>query len=216
MTVNTSNPWDNDYTNNQLKPVYEPLYEMLQSFLQSFSIQTVLDFGCGDGNYSFLIGRNGIDVSGIDISTNAIKMATRHKERCGDKTCKFICCNSIPDRLPENSFDAVIMLNSYHCLNDRERTNIRGQINRVLKKGGYLFASVLSLDDESYPRECWREMEPNTFDDGKGRVFHFFSSEELLAELEGFKILNNSVLQNIHPDIGKKSALYVITAKSSK
>lgn len=204
MNVNTSNPWDNDYANNQLKPIYEPLYEMLQSFLQSFSIHSVLDFGCGDGNYSFLIGCNGIEVTGIDISKNAIEMATRYKDSCNNETCKFICCNSIPDLLHENSFDAVIMLNSYHCLNHRERANIRGQINRVLKKGGYLFASVLSLVDESYPRECWLEIEQNTFADGKGKVFHFFSSEELLAELEGFKILNNSVLKIYIPILGKR------------
>ncbi|MCG8482730.1 MAG: class I SAM-dependent methyltransferase [Clostridia bacterium] len=210
-----SNPWDDDYKDNEKLPIYEPLWDMLQLFLKSVSVKTVLDFGCGDGIYSFLMGKSGVNVLGIDISTKAIEKAKLHKERYGDERCSFICYNSIPDNLPSDSFDAVVMLNSYHCLINKERSRIVAQINRVLKKNGYLFTSVLALEDESYPRDDWKEIEKNTFDDGKGRIFHFFSSDELSAEFKGLEILDNTMLQNVHPEIGRKSALYVITAKKT-
>ncbi len=66
------------------------------------------------------------------------------------------------------------MLNSFHCLTYDERSNILIQVKRVLKRNGYLFASALALEDESYPRHEWKEIEENTFDDGTGRKFHFF------------------------------------------
>lgn len=210
-----SNPWDDDYKDNQIAPIYEPLWDMLQLFLQSVSVKTVLDYGCGDGNYSFLMGKKGIDVLGIDISAKAIEKAVSHKEHCKDERCGFICHNSIPDNLPSDSLDAVVMLNSYHCLAYKERSSLIAQTNRVLKKNGYFFASVLALEDESYPRNDWNEIEKNTFDDGQGRLFHFFSSDELAAELKGLEILDNRMLQNIHPEIGRKSALFVITAKKT-
>jgi SAM-dependent methyltransferase len=212
-TLKCSKVWDDKYKGDQLEPIYEPLWQRLQLFLEKVPVKTILDFGCGDGNYSFLLGNNGFDVFGIDISTNAIKKATLHKESCKDEKCDFVCHNLIPDDLPNDSFDAVVMLNSYHCLNDKERSTIIVQINRVLKKGGYFFASVLALEDESYPRNNWEEIEDSTFDDGEGKIFHFFSSEGLSSELKGLEILDNSMLQAIHPDMGRKSALFVITAK---
>lgn len=215
MISNISNPWDDDYRGNQMEPIYEPLWRMLQLFLQNVSVKTVLDFGCGDGSYSFLMGKSGVNVIGIDISTKAIKKASLHKKSYKDERCRFICHNSIPENLPNDSFDAVVMLNSYHCLTYKERSSLIVQINRVLKKNGYLFASILALEDESYPRKDWKEIEVNTFDDGKGKTFCFFSAEELLAELKGFEILDNRMLQNIHPDSGRKSALFVITAKKT-
>jgi 2-polyprenyl-3-methyl-5-hydroxy-6-metoxy-1,4-benzoquinol methylase len=216
MNSNISNPWDNEYKGNQMSSLYEPLWNMLQIFLQTFSINTVLDYGCGDGAYSFRMGENGLNVVGIDVSKTAIEKAISYKQSHKDEKCKFICNNHIPDNLPDESFDAVVMLNSYHCLTHMERSNELKRINRVLKKNGYIFASVLTIDDESYPRKDWKEIEVNTFDDGKGKIFHFFSSDELSMEMNIFEIMNNRILQNIHPSIGRKSALFIVTAKSKK
>jgi len=213
MNSNILSPWDNEYKGNQINPIYEPLWNMLQIFLQNISIKTVIDYGCGDGIYSFLMGESGLNVIGIDISERAIEKAISHKENYQDEKCRFICNNSIPDNLTNESFDAVIMLNSYHCLTYNERSILLIQIKRILKKDGYIFASILSIDDESYPRKDWNEIEENTFEDGKGKMFHFFTFDELSNELNGFEILDNKMLQNVHPEIGRKSALFVITAK---
>ncbi|MBU1014738.1 MAG: class I SAM-dependent methyltransferase [Bacteroidetes bacterium] len=216
MNSNISSPWDDEYNGSQIGPIYEPLWTMLQVFLHNLSIKTVLDFGCGDGKYSFLIGESGLNVIGIDNSVRAIEKATSYKQDHKDDRCRFLCNNHIPINLPNESIDAVIMLNSYHCLTNKERSNILNQVNRVLKKNGCLFVSVLAIDDESYPRNEWKEIDVNTFDNGKGKIFHFFSPNELSMELKGFEILDNRMLQNIHPETGRKSALYVITARSKK
>lgn len=214
MTSTVSNPWDNDYKGGQPSPVYEPLWHMLQKFLQSAPVESVLDFGCGDGNYSFLMKEQGLHVTGIDISARAIEKAAAHQTcPCGEKI-GFIRHDAIPADFPDKSFDAVVMLNSLHCLTGKERSAVVIQAKRVLKRDGYLFASVLALADESYPRQEWKEIETNTFDDGTGKIFHFFSSAELADELQGLSIVKKETLQNIHPEIGRKSALFVVTAQN--
>jgi SAM-dependent methyltransferase len=213
MISKISNPWESDYKGNQLTSVYESLWDMLQTFIQMLPIKTVLDFGCGDGAYSFLMGEKGLDVTGVDISATAIKRAVAHKNDCKDEKCRFITHHSIPDNLPNDSFDAVVMLNSYHCLTGSERQGIISQARRVLKPEGFLFISVLALEDESYPRQDWIEIESNTFEDTIGKKFHFFSFEELKVELKDFEIQENNILQNIHPAVGRKSALLIVLAK---
>jgi SAM-dependent methyltransferase len=138
----------------------------------------------------------------------------RQKYPCKAGKVDFVRHSSIPESIPDDSFDVVVMLNSLHCLMDKERSNILMEVKRVLKSDGYLFASVLSLEDESYPREKWEEVEAHTFDDGTGKTFHFFSFDELSGELKGLRILESRVLQNIHPEVERKSVLFVLTAKN--
>lgn len=206
------NPWDKDYENTAFSLIYEPLWYMLQSFLDGVGRNTVLDFGCGDGTYACLMAERGSKVMGIDISEAAIKKAATR--RCPQ--CSFIKSHCIPRDLPSHSFDVVVMLNSFHCLTHDHRQELLGQVRRVLKQRGHFFASVLSLDDESHPRQEWQTISPGTFVDDTGRLFHFFSAPELENELSWLNIQEIRALQNIHPACGRKSSLFVVTAQCSQ
>lgn len=207
-----NNSWDSDYEQSKLNPIYEPLWEILKEFYQDKDIKTVLDFACGDGNYSFLMQKDGLELLGIDLSKKAIKKALSYKEIQKIDNIDFKIGDTILDEIKSNSFDLVVLLNSFHCLKKQERVDLLSKIKRVLKQNQYLFISVLSLEDESYPRDQYKQIEDNTFDDGRGRIFHFFSYEEILKELKDFKILNIKTLENIHPELKRKSSLYVIMA----
>ena len=209
--ISAAHAWDNQYDGAEFSPVYEPLWQMLRSFLANVPAISILEFGCGDGTYACLMGETGHMVTGIDISERAIDKAT--SRRCNN--CTFINHDSIPNQLPSESYDAVVMLNSLHCLTHDDRTILISQAKRVLKRNGYFFASVLSLEDESYPRQEWKEIERSTFDDGTGKLFHFFSPAELTEEFSGLKIIETRILQNIHPACGRKSALFVVTARNN-
>ena len=207
-----SSSWDSDYEQSKLNANYEPLWEKLREFYKNKNIKTVLDFGCGDGNYSFLMQKDGLELLGIDISNRAVKKALSYKKIQEIDNIDFKIKDTILDEIKSNSFDLVVLLNSFHCLKKQERSDLLSKIKRVLKQNQYLFLSVLSLEDESYPRDQYKQIEDNTFDDGSGRVFHFFSYEEILKELKDFKILNIEILENIHPELKRKSSLYIIKA----
>jgi|GEM_PF-4913768 len=209
MDTVRKNSWDKDYENTDLSPVYDPLWEMLQSFLERVPAGRVLDFGCGDGPYACLIADQGFKVAGIDISNVAINKAASR----GCRHCSFVRHDSIPHDWQEDSFDLVVMLNSLHCLDDNQRQKLFGQVRRVLKPHGHFFASALSLADESYPRHEWQNLNPGTFVDEAGRLFHFFSVQELEGELSWLDIQEIKVLENIHPQCGRKSSLFVVMAQ---
>ena len=211
MTKPQANPWDGDYRTADCSPVYEPLWDMLHSFLDHASSNNVLDFGCGDGTYACLMADRGYKVTGIDISETAVSKATTR----GCPRCSFIKHGSIPHNLPNSSFDVVVMLNSLHCLTHDQRQEVLERVRHVIKPRGHFFASVLSLADESYPRQEWQEISPSTFVDDTGKLFHFFSAPELEAELSWLDLQEIRLLENVHPACGRKSSLFVVTAQYS-
>jgi 2-polyprenyl-3-methyl-5-hydroxy-6-metoxy-1,4-benzoquinol methylase len=213
MLTQTSNPWENEYKENQQSLVYEPLWKKLQFFLKSVHGKSILDYGCGDGNYSILIENMGFKVIGIDISSNAIQIA---KKSINSENIFFYTAHSIPESIHQNSFDVVVMLNVLHCLSNGDRPKLLEKTRRVLKDKGYLFASVLTTEDESYPRSEWREIESGTFDDGSGKLFHFFTLDEIIDELKGLNIIQTEILENVHPAVGRKSSLHIIVGQNEK
>lgn len=207
MITKTQSPWDKDYKENQQAPIYEPLWKKLEYFLNNIHGKSLLDYGCGDGNYSILMEKLGFNVIGIDFSSSAIEIA---KNSCGSDKLTFYSADKIPDNIQKNSFDVVVMLNVLHCLSNPVRQKLLEQVRDVLKDKGYFFASVLSTDDESYPRTEWTEVEPGTFNDGSGKLFHFFTLDEIIKELDNINVLQTDRLENIHPDAGRKSSLHII------
>jgi 2-polyprenyl-3-methyl-5-hydroxy-6-metoxy-1,4-benzoquinol methylase len=187
--------------------------DILQNFLKDVHGKSVLDYGCGDGNYSKLIHSLGFNVTGIDVSSNAIGIA---KSSCNEGGVSFYIADSVPESFPQNSFDVIVMLNILHCVPKGKRRKLLEQIRRVLRNQGHFFTSVLSINDESYPRDKWTEVEPNIFEDDSGKLFHFFTLEEITNELEGLNILHTRILENVHPEIGKKSSLHIIAGQNKK
>jgi SAM-dependent methyltransferase len=176
----------------------------------------LLDFGCGDGVYAFLLNEMGYSVMATDISAKAIQLAKKEQKRRKLKGPEFYQCDGICPAIPSRSLDVVLMLNSYHCLGTMDRKCILRDAREKLKSGGLLILSVLSLKDKSYPREEWTKFEPGSFVDSSEKIFHFFSEDEIQAELKGFTVSQFQELRNPHPDTGKDSALFVIAANAER
>jgi ubiquinone/menaquinone biosynthesis C-methylase UbiE len=204
--------WDNEYLSNQLGLIYEPLWRTVSDCLLSVSTGQIIDFGCGDGRYSFLLNDMGFDVLGIDISSKAIKLAKKIQNERSIEAIQFTVNDGIPNQIPDNSINAVVMFNTYHCLTSSLRKIVINSVSRVLTQQGLLILSTLTLEDESYPRNKWIEIASNTYNDRTGKLFHFFSKDELVLELHSFKITSIEKLENIVPSVGKKSSLYVVFA----
>ena len=127
----------------------------------------------------------GYSVLATDISAEAIQLAIQRQKRRKLKGLKFYQCDGIYPSITSQSLDVVVILNSYHCLSTTDRKRILGDAREKLKSGGLLILSVLSLQDESYPREEWLEFEAGSFVDSSKKIFHFFSEDEIRTELRG-------------------------------
>jgi len=208
--------WDREYEAGSTCPIYEPLWAIVKDYLRICPSGRLLDFGCGGGVYAFLLSEMGYSVLATDISAEAIHLARQKQKRSEVKGPKFYLCDGIYPTITSQSLDVVVMLNSYHCLSTKDRERILRDAREKLKSGGLLVLSVLSLKDESYPREEWLEFEPGSFVDSSKKIFHFFSEDEIRTELKGFSVSQFQELQNLHPDTGKESALIVIAANCER
>jgi len=108
----------------------------------------LLDVGCGPGRHSHLLAEKGIDVLGVDISKEFIKIAT------GEKSKANFLRQDVREMNFENEFDAVISMcqGGFGLLFDPTSTVENPDIDfkaienmgRALKPGGKLALSAFS------------------------------------------------------------------------
>jgi len=95
----------------------------------------VLDLGCGDGDYAKRLKNLGYDVIAGDIDKNRFKY---HKE------IEFRHCD-ITKQMPfnDNSFDYILLMEVVEHL--RNPYVVIPEINRLIKKGGFLILSTPNI-----------------------------------------------------------------------
>lgn len=100
----------------------------------------ILDFGCGWGDLSVYLAKQGADVMGIDIGEELINSA-KILAKINNVHVDFQQMDITHLNLKENSFDIIIGIGVLHHLNpDLCKTALEGA-HYVLKEGGYaLFA----------------------------------------------------------------------------
>jgi 2-polyprenyl-3-methyl-5-hydroxy-6-metoxy-1,4-benzoquinol methylase len=87
MTTDTQRAYDNKYTVHNYFRYYEWLYRPYISSLISYCEMprgaSVLDVGCGQGFFSYLLNQLGMRVQGIDISESGVRAARQAYGKCG-------------------------------------------------------------------------------------------------------------------------------------
>jgi SAM-dependent methyltransferase len=98
----------------------------------------VLDVGCGTGELSLFLARQGHDVLGIDLSPLAVRQA-REKARWRRIRAQFLVWNALA--LPRLgtaglTFRTVVDSAMFHVLGDRERDRFVAGLGDVVPSGG--------------------------------------------------------------------------------
>lgn len=102
-----------------------------------------LEFGCGVGRWAGLIGRNGLQFVGTDISESMISQA-----RKVDPGAEFHLIDGVSLPFPDESFDLVFSVTVIHHNPFDRQDRILAEITRVLRRGGFL----IMLEDVSRGR----------------------------------------------------------------
>ena len=105
----------------------------------------VLDLGCGNGYYPYLLSRISLNlkITGIDSHLNAIEDAKRD---VGEENAELIIGNAEKLPFPDNSFDKIVM--SEIIKHVKDDVKVLKETRRVLKPGGIL---VLTTPNKNYP-----------------------------------------------------------------
>jgi SAM-dependent methyltransferase len=149
-----------------------------------------IDLGCGAGNYAIYLASKGFEVTGIDISPAAIKIAKENAEKKGVRS-NFLVADVLGD-LDEvtETFDFAYDWELLHHIFPEKRKKYVENVHKILNpKGKYL--SV-----------CFSEKDPQFGGSGKYRetplgTFLYFSSDDELRDLfePYFRIIELEVIE---------------------
>lgn len=135
----------------------------------------LLDAGCGSGKYAIPLSMRGFDVIGMDVSLNALKMAS---ERAVNRKLNigFMAGNVYHLPFPDCSFDFIWCYGVLQHLLLKERELAISEFRRILNDRGILFIEVLGNEDMRYGGD---EVEPDTFVRKNGIIYHYFNKFEI-------------------------------------
>ncbi|MCL4386745.1 MAG: class I SAM-dependent methyltransferase [Cyanobacteria bacterium] len=120
----------------------EKRVEYLKSLITVERGMKILDIGCGNGEFSFWLAKNGADVIGIDYSNAAITIAEKKKSKLPKnikQKIKFIKKDVKKIKFAENYFDMVVAVDIFEHLYPEEVEILLDNISKTLKPNGILF-----------------------------------------------------------------------------
>ncbi|VVB84937.1 Ubiquinone/menaquinone biosynthesis C-methyltransferase UbiE [uncultured archaeon] len=142
----------------------------------------LLDAGCGTGKYTIPLKMRGFDVTGVDVSPGALKMAAK-VSKSRELDIEFLAADICRLPFPDASFDVIWCCGVLQHLLLSEREQAVSEFRRLLPRRGRLFLEVMGKEDMRYGGS---EVEPDTFNRKKGIIYHYFDKNELKGLLGGF------------------------------
>ncbi len=135
-----------------------------------------IDLGCGAGNYSLYLASIGFDVTGVDISLSAVKIAKENAKKKGVRSC-FLVADVLGDLNEINeTFDFAYDWEMLHHIFPENRKKYVENVYRILNpKGKYLSVCFSEKDSQFGGSGKYRETQLGTI--------LYFSSEDELKDL---------------------------------
>ena len=148
---------------------------------------TVLDIGCGEGQFCRKMRTRGLEPTGIDITERLIEVA---RER--DPETDYYACDAAGLPFRANLFDAAVFYLSLIDVPDFRKA-IK-EAARILRPGGRLLIANLHAHTTARPRE-WSGEGNNWVKDGGARkhfaVDDISTEREIVSSWRGIRIVNH-------------------------
>ncbi len=133
---------------------FQPYQELIEQVVEEVRTHsdkgTILDAGCGTGNFSIALAKTGYDVTGIDYSESMLKRAEKKKKNASNCYLKFLKTD-LRNRLPypDNYFDKIISIHVLYTIKDTDL--VLREYNRILRPNGQFVLSEFQRPIEIMP-----------------------------------------------------------------
>ena len=169
-----------------------------------------IDLGCGTGNYSMYLASAVFDVTVIDNSPTAIKIAKENAKKKGIK-CNFLVANVLGNMNEvevkfEFAYDWELL---HHIFPEQRRTYVKNVYKMLNPRGKYL--SV-----------CFSEKDPGFGGSGKyrktglGTILYFSSEDELRDLFESYFNIEELKMMGIRGKPASHLANYAFMERKSR
>jgi SAM-dependent methyltransferase len=170
--------------------------------LRQHGTRTVLELGCGTGNDAARLAREDYSVTGVDLSSAAIRQA---QARYGAVATFLVADISQRLPFPDANFDAVMSNVAMHMFPDAITRALFAEVGRLVAPGGLFLFHVNALEDRPLRARNLpaRELEPDYVLEESGQTMHFFSEAYLRDLLAGWRELELAQVPIQHRETGE-------------
>ncbi len=161
--------WDQKYSRSSFIYGKSPAKFLAENYDYISPGSTILDMGMGEGRNAVFLAGKGHRVTGVDISSVAIKKAQYLARELGVKI-KGVVASLEKYKIPKESYDAIV------CFYYVDRTLVE-KIKTWLKPGGVLIYEAHTLKERS---KRGHRKDPESY---------YLKEQELLTMFKGFKLL---------------------------
>ena len=133
-----------------------------------------LDVGCGNGKTVSALVDAGMEVTGVDFSSEAVRRC-----RTAYPSAEFIECDASGLPFPGGSFDLVTAVHVLENLEDGRLEKAASEMRRVLVPGGYLFVRCFTPDDM------------RSGESRNGIFYRYYQVEDVLGLFEGMRVVSS-------------------------
>jgi 2-polyprenyl-3-methyl-5-hydroxy-6-metoxy-1,4-benzoquinol methylase len=193
--------WENNFREKQTMWGFEPAESAIiaKDIFVKEKVKKILIPGIGYGRNAKIFLENGINVTGIEISETAIRLA-----RTKNNLEIPIYYGSVAE-MPFDSklFDGIFSYALIHLFNSRERKKFISDCYNQLKYGGYMFFSTISKKDSLYGKG--KPVSKDRFKLMNGAKVFFYDAESIKGEFAKYGLVDFSGLDepvkfdNNHP-----------------
>ena len=131
--------WVRHMRDDDLDNIEDPWIDKYREFISQLS-GSLLDLGCGVGQYSLFFSDLGFDVTSADISERALDHLK--KKRPEIKTVRLDMTEPLP--FADKCFDVVFANLSIHFFSEKDTKALISEIKRILKDDGVFIGSCNS------------------------------------------------------------------------
>lgn len=110
-------------------------HNMLMGLLQPFHGRKILEYGCGRGEFSVFLSKQGAELVGIDIAPNLIA-ASKTLAEINNTNCEFHLMGVTELPFQSDTYDVVMGMGILHHLTELDLKKAIQEAHRVLKDGG--------------------------------------------------------------------------------
>ncbi len=170
--------WDAYYKENKVQemPWYNPnLDSNLENYIKANNLHggKFLDLGTGPGTQAIQLEQLGFDVTGTDISENAIIKARKLSSKV-----RFLTDDFLNSKLADKEFNYIFDRGCFHVFDGEQRKSCIKQYSRILSDDGILFVKCMSVDETDLPEDEG----PHRF--SKKEIIDSFSSDFEILDID--------------------------------